>query len=1387
MKNFLSHVAVPAQAICRRFLNACANDFLAIFNRCLASLEFTSSAASIAILICSCWVIPPAFAETVTFSSSGTYTISPGITHLLVTVTGGGGGKGGDDQRQGGVGGRGAIVSGLITVNAGEVFNLYVGNIGSDGLGANCSGGGAGGTGWQNGGLGGNAGCVGMTGAGGGGGGASAFLRSGMLMLAAGGGGGGNGGQEGTNGLAGLDAGTASGGFGTPGGTGGSFSGGASTVFNDGSGGGGSGGGCIGGAGGVAYGSISTPQLVSGSAGTSCASDTVIKLTYATATGVAAKGQIVVTAFPPTVSIATIANSGTGVFGYNLTGVAGSTENINVTTPGIAATGNIHLGTRDAITTITQTTAPSGWPLNPTSVSCRDSNAGISGNSAGNIASLTANVATLRANVMVDGAVINCVFTNTLAAKTSLTKSGPATAVAGTSVVYALDITNTGLVAGGTELVIKDRLPDGVIATGVTAGTGVNTVNCGALPSAPGALLTCTMTLPSGIAPGAKRGFTLAATMPFVAQGTLLTNYAIANATGSGSPVYAPGATCTTNATINCASAATIVNLASPSVGMGFSPTSIGPYGAIYSTLTITLTNPNSVPALGANFVHGYPTNILNSDNFSGSTTCAGGVVTTQDLGSAFVHTGGSVTLSGGSVPAKGSCTVTVDITSTFLGNYTNTIAAGTVRYSNMASNAAGASAAIEVAESPYTLPVAQTISCSSSGKIFNTAYNTDTAAKPVGSIDSHWIVGVGTKTGPSSVTAWKPAYVVFPKVAIGIWAPTFSNARFISGKSDASHIGTHVYYRYDFNLSSSIDPARFVLALDFYADDMVKAVYANETINSFSGNGVYSPRSMGVANVSSGWRTGSNSLVVYVEDTSNLTSLSAQTRTNTLCSPSVVTIRTISNGVAGVFTYSGTNGFIGQTMTTVTSGVAVSGVPGALAAPDAITTITQVAPPGITLTSASCTGMGVGGTAVQGADGSLLLDAAAVSSNRSIVCTFINTFQTGVTGRVFNDIGSNGGVANDGVINGAETGVAGVSLVLNDCGATVHASASTDDGGNYNLPVPAGLAAGASLCVETVRQPSRTSTGGSAGATVLPAGVVGIVSGVGYTYSHGVTHDRIAFAWPGAGAAAVPTLNFGSVPLSTLGQGEIKAGPPGGTVNYGHIFIAGTVGKVSFSLPGSVSTPTLNGWIERVYADTACTGRLQPGAALLYPPALPLAVTPGQVVCVVLQQLIPPQAPPSSRNQIRLQAGFTFTNASPALSADYVLDDVTTVSIQALDLLKEVRNVTRGATAFSMSNQAKPGEILQYRISYSNISASPITNLVINDTTPNFTTFVSASAGVTPSGLTACSKTDPANAAPVSCATLRGAGGTGPIKWTFTGSLAPGGFGTVLFDATVD
>ena len=146
-----------------------------------------------------------------------------------------------------------------------------------------------------------------------------------------------------------------------------------------------------------------------------------------------------------------------------------------------------------------------------------------------------------------------------------------------------------------------------------------------------------------------------------------------------------------TNATVTSIGVAVDYTLP-PTVAKSFSPTTI--LTGTSSTLTITLTNPNTVALTSVAMTDAYPTNLVNAGTPAGSTTCLGGTVTA-------VASGASVALSGATIPASGSCTLTVSVTSSTLGSYNNNVLIGAVTFPNGGFNAAASNIATLTVLSP--------------------------------------------------------------------------------------------------------------------------------------------------------------------------------------------------------------------------------------------------------------------------------------------------------------------------------------------------------------------------------------------------------------------------------------------------------------------------------------------------------------------------------------------------------------------------------------------------------------------------------------------------------------------------------------------------------------
>jgi hypothetical protein len=103
-----------------------------------------------------------------------------------------------------------------------------------------------------------------------------------------------------------------------------------------------------------------------------------------------------------------------------------------------------------------------------------------------------------------------------------------------------------------------------------------------------------------------------------------------------------------------------------PTIAKSISPSTL--LAGNRTTLTFLISNPNLNDSLsGIAFSDTYPSGTVNSDQttYPSTNTCGGSLTAATGVG--------SLSLSGGSIAAGSSCTVTVNVTGTTAGSFTNT------------------------------------------------------------------------------------------------------------------------------------------------------------------------------------------------------------------------------------------------------------------------------------------------------------------------------------------------------------------------------------------------------------------------------------------------------------------------------------------------------------------------------------------------------------------------------------------------------------------------------------------------------------------------------------------------------------------------------------------
>jgi uncharacterized repeat protein (TIGR01451 family) len=365
------------------------------------------------------------------------------------------------------------------------------------------------------------------------------------------------------------------------------------------------------------------------------------------------------------------------------------------------------------------------------------------------------------------------------------------------------------------------------------------------------------------------------------------------------------------------------------------------------------------------------------------------------------------------------------------------------------------------------------------------------------------------------------------------------------------------------------------------------------------------------------------------------------------------------------------------------------------------------------------------------------------------------------ITGTVFRDDGygntTNTLTANDALQNNLESGLSGVAVSLQS-GATTIDAALTDASGNYTLWIPFGSAASLNL-IESLNQYAAT------GNNIGNASVYKAVS----------LNDINASSFPIAftGGQLFTGYNFGQVPLSVLQPSRTGSATSPGTVAYSHLYRPGTLGVVNLSTISSA------GYTVQYALDTNCDGSISATEHVVLVTSFNVDQNwtrdaNGRLqACALEANIIVPSGKPVNQQDIsNVRASLTWANSS-VIDLRSVIDTTTIASIGNLKLGKTVRNITTGTTA-STSNTGLPGQVLEYCIDYNNLGITNVSNVIVRDPVPFFTTYFLGSITLNGLGLSDASDTDAGEI-------------VANVVIVRAGTVIPGGTGLVCYRTTIN
>ena len=187
----------------------------------------------------------------------------------------------------------------------------------------------------------------------------------------------------------------------------------------------------------------------------------------------------------------------------------------------------------------------------------------------------------------------------------------------------------------------------------------------------------------------------------------------------------------------------------------------------------------------------------------------------------------------------------------------------------------------------------------------------------------------------------------------------------------------------------------------------------------------------------------------------------------------------------------------------------------------------------------------------------------------------------------------------------------------------------------------------------------------------------------------------------------------------------------PGGTVVYkhtltnnGNIVEGATANTLPFTL---TNDQTANGWVTTLYVDSnndgvADAGELVTGSDLAVKTG---SIARGASVNLLIKVQAPTNATAGTPSAVVLTIKPTVVGGQSV--ADLVNTDLTTVTSGQVRLVKEqsLANCSTGVAGTYTQNAvyAKPGECVKYRITATNEGNADVTNVVISDATPAYTT----------------------------------------------------------------
>ncbi|WP_159458260.1 GEVED domain-containing protein [Photobacterium andalusiense] len=384
------------------------------------------------------------------------------------------------------------------------------------------------------------------------------------------------------------------------------------------------------------------------------------------------------------------------------------------------------------------------------------------------------------------------------------------------------------------------------------------------------------------------------------------------------------------------------------------------------------------------------------------------------------------------------------------------------------------------------------------------------------------------------------------------------------------------------------------------------------------------------------------------------------------------------------------------------------------------------------------------------------------------------------LSGIIFEDNGiGSATAAHDGIQDGSEVGLGNftVTVTFNDTGVAgfttgdVIATAVTSGNGAYQMIIGVDFS-GKNLLLNVVQQADWID--------ISEANVISIPQ---------VTSVNVVDSQMTINASAgddISGLNFGKVREPRIEPDNFSDAEPNKIVIFPHKFTAATSGNVLFNIINTTASPVNNSWSTVLYRDNDCNGVID-GADVQIISSITL--NGESEVCLLSKVFVPANASLNAIYHYDITADMVFSDSiGSGHGVTRLVSNKDTVRVTfggsgELKIEKTVKNITNNESE-SRSNQAKPGDILEYKIYFINNGSGVIDMLKINDAVPEYTILsesisCTTPATLLPSTLTSCTVSFPNS-------TDNTIGYEGNIEWQFDGTLAPAENGYITYQVMV-